>query len=100
MSEEIKPISQIVDEELAKVQAISKHVKTDSITIASDLGRKIVSNAVSRYDEQFRKLTYSEDEVIILLQKYRYDLSSGTTPNLGDTTPDWFKQFLKQKSNG
>ena len=29
---------------------------------------------------------YSEEEVIVLLQKYRYDLSSGKTPNIGDTT--------------
>jgi hypothetical protein len=38
---------------------------------------------------------YSEEEVINLLQKYRLDLSSGKTPNLGDTTKYWFKQFKK-----
>jgi hypothetical protein len=39
---------------------------------------------------------YSEEEVIILLQKYRFDLSSGKTPTLGDTTKYWFKQFKKK----
>lgn len=35
---------------------------------------------------------FSEEEVITLLQKYRYDLSSGKTPNIGDTTKIWFEQ--------
>jgi hypothetical protein len=39
---------------------------------------------------------YSEEEVIILLQKYRYDLSSGKTANIGDTTALWFEQFKKK----
>ncbi len=39
---------------------------------------------------------YSEEEVITLLQKYRYDLSSGKTPNLGDTTGFWFEEFKKK----
>jgi hypothetical protein len=39
---------------------------------------------------------YSEEEVIKLLQKYRYDLSSGTTPNIGDTTKFWFDQNKKK----
>jgi len=39
---------------------------------------------------------YSEEEVIILLQKYRFDLSLGKTPNLGDTTKYWFEQFKKK----
>lgn len=34
---------------------------------------------------------FSEEEVITLLQKYRYDLSSGKTPNIGDTTKFWFE---------
>lgn len=38
---------------------------------------------------------YSEEEVIILLQKYRFDLSSGITPNIGDTTVYWFENFKK-----
>jgi hypothetical protein len=38
---------------------------------------------------------YSEEEVIILLQKYRLDLSSGKTPILGDTTKFWFEQYKK-----
>ena len=36
---------------------------------------------------------YSEEEVIKFLQHYRYDLSSNKTPNLGDTTKQWFEQF-------
>ena len=36
---------------------------------------------------------YSEEEVIELLQKYRLDLSSGKTANIGDTTKFWFEQF-------
>ncbi len=39
--------------------------------------------------------SYSEEEVIVLLQKYRFDISAGTTPLLGHTTPDWFEQFKK-----
>lgn len=39
---------------------------------------------------------YSEEEVIRLLQKYRFDLSSGTTPIIGDTVPGWFEQFKKK----
>jgi hypothetical protein len=39
---------------------------------------------------------YSEEEVIELLQKYRYDLSSGKTANIGDTTKIWFEQFKKK----
>jgi hypothetical protein len=42
------------------------------------------------------KRSYSEEEVIVLLQKYRLDLSSGKTPNLGDTTKHWFEQFRKK----
>ena len=38
---------------------------------------------------------YSEEEVIELLQKYRLALSEGTTPNLGDTTKEWFKNIKK-----
>ena len=39
---------------------------------------------------------YSEEEVISFLQQYRYDLSSKKTPNLGDTTKQWFEQFKKK----
>ena len=39
---------------------------------------------------------YSEEEVIRFLQKYRFDLSSGKTPNIGDTTKEWFEQFKKK----
>ena len=42
------------------------------------------------------KRMYSEEEVIVLLQKYRLDLSSGKTPNLGDTTKQWLEQFRKK----
>jgi hypothetical protein len=37
--------------------------------------------------------SYSEEEVIELLQKYRFDLSSNKTSNLGDTTEQWFEKF-------
>ena len=43
-----------------------------------------------------QKRMYSEEEVIVLLQKYRLDLSSGKTPNLGDTTKQWLEQFKKK----
>lgn len=39
---------------------------------------------------------YSEEEVITLLQQYRYDLSLGNTPNIGDTTRFWFEQYKKK----
>lgn len=45
-------------------------------------------------DFQSKKM-YNEEEIIELLQKYRLDLSSGKTPNLGDTTRQWFQQFKK-----
>ena len=41
-------------------------------------------------------VTYSEVEVIELLQKYRLALSEGKTPNLGDTTKQWFEQNRKK----
>jgi hypothetical protein len=41
-------------------------------------------------------VTYSESEVIELLQKYRLALSEGKTPNLGDTTKYWFEQNKKK----
>jgi hypothetical protein len=40
-----------------------------------------------------QKRSYNEEEVILLLQKYRFDLSSNKTSNLGDTTKQWFEQF-------
>ena len=38
---------------------------------------------------------YSERHVIELLQLYRYDLASGSTPVIGDTIPDWFNKNKK-----
>jgi hypothetical protein len=46
-------------------------------------------------ERQMEKL-YTEEEVLELLQKYRLDLSSGATPNIGDTTKVWFQQFKKK----
>lgn len=43
-----------------------------------------------------QKRNYSEEEVIELLQKYRFDLSSNKTSILGDTTEQWFEQFKKK----
>ena len=40
--------------------------------------------------------SYSKEEIIYFLQQYRFDLSSGKTPYIGDTTKDWFKQFKKK----
>jgi len=39
-----------------------------------------------------QKRSYNEEEVILLLQKYRFDLSSNKTSNLGDTTEQWLKK--------
>ena len=39
---------------------------------------------------------YSEEEVIKFLQMYRCDLSVGVTPNIGDTTKQWFEKFKKK----
>jgi hypothetical protein len=43
--------------------------------------------------EKQQQQCYSEEEVIKLLQQYRYDLSSGKTSNIGDTTGLWFEEF-------
>jgi hypothetical protein len=40
---------------------------------------------------------YSEGEVISLLRKYRFDLTSQKTAIIGDTAPLWFEQFKKTK---
>jgi len=40
---------------------------------------------------------YSEEEVISLLRKYRFDLTSQKTAIIGDTAPLWFEQFKKTK---
>jgi hypothetical protein len=48
------------------------------------------------YKQEQDKKLYSEEEVIKLLQQYRYDLSSGKTSNIGDTTGLWFEQFKKK----
>jgi len=42
-----------------------------------------------------QKRSYNEEEVILLLQKYRFDLSSNKTSNLGDTTEQWLKKTNK-----
>jgi hypothetical protein len=56
---------------------------------------EMVEQAIEMEKKQIEKM-YSEEEVIILLQKYRFDLSSGKTPTLGDTTKYWFEQFKKK----
>jgi hypothetical protein len=43
------------------------------------------------------KRMYSEEEVISLLRKYRFDLTSQKTAIIGDTAPLWFEQFKKTK---
>ncbi|MFA5151277.1 MAG: hypothetical protein WC554_01830 [Clostridia bacterium] len=40
-------------------------------------------------------IVYTESEVIRLLQQYRFDLSSGKTPTIGDTVKEWFEQNKK-----
>jgi len=42
-----------------------------------------------------QKRSYKEEEVILLLQIYRFDLSSNKTSNLGDTTEQWLKKTNK-----
>jgi hypothetical protein len=61
-----------------------------------DLAYEIIEQAKEMEKQQIEKM-YSEEEVIIFLQKYRFDLSSGKTPILGDTTKYWFEQFKKDK---
>jgi len=50
----------------------------------------------AKWQQEQDKKMYSEEEVIKLLQQYRYDLSSGKTSNIGDTTGLWFEQFKKK----
>jgi hypothetical protein len=54
---------------------------------------EVLADLLLLLDEEQAKKMYSEEEVINLLQKYRYDLSSGKTPNIGDTTKYWFKNL-------
>lgn len=46
--------------------------------------------------EYQKERMFSEEESIELLQKYRYDLSSGKTPYIGVTTKLWFEQYKKK----
>jgi hypothetical protein len=62
-----------------------------TITCDCEPLQETIEEAAENYRQPERM--YSEEEVIILLQKYRYDLSSGKTANLGDTTSIWFEQF-------
>lgn len=48
-----------------------------------------------KVSQEEKKEMYREEEVIVLLQKYRYDLSSGKTANIGDTTNFWFDKNKK-----
>ena len=67
--------------------------------LASLIQRMFLTGAKSpeslEYWKEKEKL-YSEEEVIILLQTYRFDLSAGKTPSIGDTTGDWFEQNKKK----
>jgi hypothetical protein len=56
---------------------------------------KAIEFGVKWQQEQDKKL-YSEEEVIKLLQQYRYYLSSSKTSNIGVTTGLWFEQFKKK----
>jgi tryptophan synthase alpha subunit len=58
--------------------------------------RRVAKNAFINGAKYQAERMYSEEEVIELLQKYRYDLSSGKTANIGDTTKFWFEQFKKE----
>jgi hypothetical protein len=75
-----------------------KHLETykgysdDTRLTISDFTAGAKSDAAKEYHTEGM---YSAEEVIELLQKYRYDLSSGKTPNIGDTTKEWFNQFKK-----
>ncbi len=103
MSEELKPISQIVDEELAKVTVLNKHIKTESITITSDFGRRIVSNSTSRYNDQFKKGEFNEQDVIDILDLMLQKVNDKMKTDYGTiliSGKDIIKQFKKQKSNG
>lgn len=42
--------------------------------------------------------TFRFDEVVRLLQSYRFDLSSGITPNIGDTSKDWLINKLNDEN--
>jgi hypothetical protein len=48
-----------------------------------------------KVNQEEKEEMYSEEKVIILLQKYRYDLSSGKTAVIGDTTKFWFDKNKK-----
>jgi hypothetical protein len=69
----------------------------ETLEEAADKFSKELSQVVAFYEgaKWQAERMFSNEEVIILLQKYRFDLSSGETPTLGDTTKYWFKQFKK-----
>lgn len=60
-----------------------------------DKERAFFLNNLQNKDEQI-KSRYSEEDVVLLLQKYRLELNEGKTPNIGDTTKDWFDKYKKK----
>ena len=72
-----------------KTNSFSDNVK------ANELAESAKQDFIAGANWQAERM-YSEEEVITLLQKYRYDLSSGKTANIGDTTGFCFEQFKKK----
>lgn len=66
---------------------LTEYIDTPNLKQAFIVGAK--SESAKTYHT---KGMYSEERVIKLLQQYRFDLSSGATPVLGDTTPEWLNQ--------
>jgi hypothetical protein len=74
-------------------QEMLEEVAKERYSLDKEINERI---AFKRGYTECSEAMYSEEEVIELLQKYRYDLSSGKTANIGDTTKIWFEQFKKK----
>jgi hypothetical protein len=80
-------------EQDAKKYAVNKRNKKNLTNREFDLCQKDFIEGAKHQAER----SFSKEEVIELLQKYRFDLSSGKTAIIGDTTNFWFDQFKKNK---
>jgi hypothetical protein len=74
-------------------QEILEELAKEMYSMDKEINERI---AFKRGYTECSEAMYSKEEVIDLLQKYRYDLSSGKTANIGYTTKFWFEQNKKK----
>ena len=77
-----------------------KQIEDEQDTLEEAYLNQLLAKDLSiKYAKWQQERMYSKEEVIELLQKYRLDLSSGKTPNLGDTAKNWLEQVSNLKKN-